>query len=189
MTKSERKAQAIKDMKEGLRTGNYNLMIESGKTLYNYLSKAEKERASTFAEKGKVKESYATSLADALISKSNKKTVTAEDVRHASRNIDVVKSARERASELVVKSWRKGEQDSYLKWIKETGLYKGGQSRKTADIAKKLQYVGGSKKEGYIFKYQKGNKVWEFRTPGYDENQHALHGFQYKELGSDKWMS
>lgn len=189
MTKSERKAQAVRDMKEGIRTGNYNLMVESGKTLYNYLSKAEKERASTFAEKGKIKEAYATSLADSLISKSNKKTVTAEDVKHASRNIDVVKSAELRSSELVVKTWRSKESDSYNKWVKASGIYKGGGPRKTTEIAAKIQYTGGTKKEGYTFERKVGNKVWEFRTPGYDERQHSLHGFQYRELGSPNWLS
>lgn len=189
MTKSERKAQAVRDMKEGIRTGNYNLMVESGKKLYDFLSKAEKQRAATFAEKGKIKEAYATSLADSLISKSNKKTVTAEDVKHASRNIDVVKSAELRTSELVVKTWRSKESDSYNKWVKASGIYKGGGPRKTTEIAAKMQYTGGTKKEGYTFERKVGNKVWEFRTPGYDERQHSLHGFQYRELGSPNWLS
>lgn len=193
MTKSERKAQLIRDMKEGLRTENYNLLIETGKKMYNYLNKEEKELASKYAEKGKVKEAYATYLADTLIAKKNRKTITAEDVRHASRNIEMVKEKKTRIGELTLKSFRSSEKDKYYEFVKQSGLFKKQMgrpsSRKDSEIAKKMDYSGGDKKSGYIYKVKIGSQAWEIRTPGYDEDNGQLHGFQFRKVGSLKWNS
>lgn len=175
-----------KEMLEGIRTGNYNLSINAGKKLYNYLSKSEKEHVKQFAQAGKIKEAYATSLTDSLMSKANKQKINQRDVRNMTTNMDIVKDRQVRAAELSMKSFRNSSSGAYYDFVKKSGLYK--ETRKTSEISAKMQYKGGSRKEGYIFHRKIGNKIWEIQTPGYDEDKGALHGYRYRELGSNAWI-
>lgn len=207
--KSKGQIQLERNIKEALRTENYKLLRESTKQMYKYLDAKEKARVKAYTPEGaKQSEVYGNELADSILAKQSKlknegrkalrsaetedeerfirskMKIKSSDISHLKSNIEIVKRSSERSKEVMLKAMYK--EDIYSSMMK--AYYGKGtkvSSMKFADQV--VNYVGGSKQDGYIYRTMKNSKgkVFEIRTPGYDERNHRFHGFQYREIGEN----
>lgn len=210
--KNPKLIQLERDVKEALRTENYKLLKNSTTQMYRFLSASEKARVKMYTPSGKKpSETYGAQLADSILSKQSrlqnagkkalakseteeedryirsKMKISSGDISHLRSNIEIVKRSTERAKEVAMKAMYK--EDTYSKLMK--AFYGKGNKVASAKFSEEIvNYMGGNKQEGYVYQTRKNaeGKIFEIRTPGYDERKGRFHGYQYRELGSKVWI-
>ena len=116
-----------------------------------------------------------------------KTKIRPDDITHMIHNVESVKDSATRAKEVMLNAFRNSQKDTYKDFMKS--VYETDRMKRVSTMMKEeIKYMGGTKNEGYTYHLIRNKKVWEIQTPGYDENQGRLHGFRYRELGSDEWI-
>lgn len=212
MKKNPKVTQLEKDIKEALRTGNKKLLVNSANSMYKYLNFEQKARVIAYTKAGeKPSENYGKQLIDSIMAKQTRKQnagkkalaksetidedryirsnmkITVSDIHHLSNNIEIVKRSTERAKEVAMKAMYREE--TYSQLMK--AFYGKGNKVASAKFSEEIvNYMGGNKQEGYVYQTRKNaeGKIFEIRTPGYDERKGRFHGYQYRELGTTVWI-